>query len=232
MTLDDDQRAAFREAAAGLNGVDEAVYEAFGRDPLQPVIGLGPADAPVGFFGRDPGREEIRHGMPFIGGGGQMLRRALYAHHHGTEMPGFDASVEVGRGYFWANTVPYKPVGNKAWSMAAKRRFHPLMRSVLVHGWRGRELITLGREAFLWFGIDRPRGERRSLEAFWQRPDRFEASFTVTLTAPDGTDALVRLHPLPHPSPLNATWYRHFPGLLHARLATLPAPRTPDTRPV
>ncbi|WP_440997179.1 uracil-DNA glycosylase family protein [Arhodomonas sp. SL1] len=221
MTLDEPTRARFREAAASLEGIDHAAYEAVGRDPLEPIIGLGPADAPVGLFGRDPGREEVRHGIPFIGSGGQKVREVLHRHHRGSELPGFDASVAVGRHYFWANTVPYKPAGNRAWSMAVKRRFHPLMADLLVHHWRGRTLITLGREAFLWFGIGRSREERRELEGFWQRDDRFSACCEATLATPDGGSARFRLCPLPHPSPLNATWYRRFPGLLQARLQQL-----------
>ena len=33
----------------------------------------------------------------------------------------------------------------------------------------------------------------------------------------------IALHPLPHPSPLNAAWYGRFPGLLAARLRALDA---------
>ena len=39
--------------------------------------------------------------------------------------------------------------------------------------------------------------------------------------APDGSARELRIHPLPHPSPLNATWYKRFPDLLRARLRTL-----------
>lgn len=219
-----EQRAAFRRAARDLERIDTAVYETFDKDPLEPIIGMGEPHLPIGFFGRDPGREEVRHGTPFIGSGGQKLRATLHEFHHGSAMPDFDASLAIGRAYFWANTVPYKPVGNKAWSMAAKKRFQPLMAEVLVRNWQGRELITLGREAFLWFGIGRPRDERQALEAFWQRADRFEASTEVTVALADGTTERFRLHPLPHPSPLNATWYRHFPALLRNRLERLHTP--------
>lgn len=215
------QRQAFRALAEGLEGIDTAVYEEFGKDPRDPVIGLGDPRVRVGFFGRDPGRDEVRHGMPFIGAGGQKVRTACYEHLHGRPMPDFDASVEIGRHFFWANTVPYKPVGNKAWSMRVKKRFQPLMAELLVNGWQGSEVITLGREAFLWFGINQPRETRHALEAFWAREDRFEKAIDVMLTAPDGAGRPLRLHPLPHPSPLNATWYKRFPGLLKARLEQL-----------
>lgn len=224
MALPTELRQALRDLAAHTDGIDLPVYQAFERDPLEPIIGLGDADAPICFFGRDPGREEVRHGEPFIGSGGQIVRRVLYRHLHAAEMPDFDAGRALGPHYFWINTVPYKPIGNKAWSMAVKRRFHPLMRQLLIDSWHGRHIVTLGREAFLWFGIDRPREERQRLEAFWQREDRFSASLDVELQEAQGQSRTFTLHPLPHPSPLNQTWFKRFPALLEARLCQLDGP--------
>lgn len=223
MRLSDPLREAFRAQARELDGIDAETYRAFDKDPREPIIGLGPRDAPLGFFGRDPGRQEVKWGEPFIGSGGQKVREGLYRALHGAPMPDFAASREVGRQVFWANTVPYKPSGNKAWSMAVKKRFQPLMAELLIDQWQGRELITLGREAFLWFGINQPREVRQALEAFWRREDRFEASHATPLALPDGREATFCLAPLPHPSPLNATWFKRFPGLLEARLAAFDA---------
>ena len=219
--LSPSQHKAFAELAKQIEGIDEAVYQAFDRDPLEPIIGLGPADAPLAFFGRDPGSEEVRYGEPFIGGGGQLVRRGLYRHLHGADMPDFEASRCVGEGFLWINTVPYKPLGNRAWSMAVKRRFHPLMRQLLIDNWQGRNIVTLGREAFLWFGLDQPREVRQQLEAFWQREDRFTAYFDLELTTGAGSGRAFRLHPLPHPSPRNLTWFKRFPELLQVRLQQL-----------
>lgn len=221
MPLDPHQRQAFRALAAETEGIDTATYARFGKDPLDPIIGLGDPDAPLGFFGRDPGRDEVRYGEPFIGSGGQIVRKVLYRHLHGQDMPDFDASCQLGRDFFWINTVPYKPVGNKAWSMKVKKRFHPLMRRLLIESWHGRDIITLGREAFLWFGIDQPQKQRQRLEAFWAREDRFETHLDVELQADDGAARSFTLHPLPHPSPLNQTWFKRFPGLLEQRLKAL-----------
>ncbi|MCW0462750.1 hypothetical protein NB717_003818 [Xanthomonas sacchari] len=78
------------------------------------------------------------------------------------------------------------------------------------------------REAFLWFGIDQPREVRAALEALWAREDRFQAQTEVKLHSEDGRRSRrVVLHPLPHPSPLNQTWYKRFPALLDARLRHL-----------
>lgn len=221
MLLEPSLRKAFRELAARTEDIDVAVYRAFDKDPLEPIIGLGPADAPVAFFGRDPGREEVRHGAPFIGSGGQLVRRVLYRHLRGEDMPDFEASLTVGEGFFWINTVPYKPLGNRAWSMAVKGRFHPLMRQVLIDNWQGRDIITLGREAFLWFGLGQPREVRQRLEAYWQRDDRFSAHCDIELTAEQGSARRFRLHPLPHPSPRNMVWFKRFPELLEARVQQL-----------
>ena len=84
----------------------------------------------------------------------------------------------------------------------------------------GADVITLGREAFLWFAIDQPREVRQALETFWQREDRFTAHIEVELSAA-GAARRLRLHPLPHPSPLNQVWFKRFPELLRARLEAL-----------
>ncbi|HEY0720151.1 MAG TPA: uracil-DNA glycosylase family protein [Gammaproteobacteria bacterium] len=212
--------AGFRQLAATLEGVDRDAYTAFNKSPLDPVIGLGDVNARVGFFGRDPGRDEVQYQMPFIGAGGQKVRSALYRQLHGSELPDFNASVAVGEQFFWANTVPYKPTGNKAWSMKVKKQFQPLMAELLLTTWHGRDLITLGREAFLWFGIHQPKEVQQRLEAFWAREDRFESFIEVEL-ARANLQRTLRLHPLPHPSPLNATWYKRFPELLTQRLQQL-----------
>lgn len=221
MTVNQGQRQAFRELAADTEGIDVEVYQRFGKDPLEPIIGLGDADAPIAFFGRDPGREEVRHGEPFIGSGGQLVRKVLYRHLHGEEMPDFEAGRALSERFFWINTVPYKPVGNKAWSMKVKRRFLPQMRQLLIESWHGESIITLGREAFLWFGIDQPAEVRQRLEQFWQSEDRFSASIEIELQAEDGAKRAFKLYPLPHPSPLNQTWFKRFPALLEARLVLL-----------
>jgi uracil-DNA glycosylase len=211
----------FRRLAADLDGVDVEVYKAYQRDPLEPVIGEGNPDSPLAFFGRDPGRDEVQYHMPFIGAGGQKVRTTLYKHLYKMEMPDFEASIKVGSHFFWANTCPYKPVGNKAWSMKVKKQFQPLVADLLVHLWHGKHIITLGREAFLWFTINQDKSVKQQLEEFWEREDRFETSTEVTLHAQDGSRRKVKLHPLPHPSPLNATWYKRFPDLLAARLKQL-----------
>ena len=214
-------REGFRAAAHDMPGRDDAVYEQADRDPREPIFGLGPSQARIAFFGRDPGRDEVHVGVPFIGAGGRQIRRVLYRRHHHGEMVDTRDALKAGESYFWANTVPYKPAGNRAWSMGVKRRFQPLVARVLLELWTGRHVISLGREAFFWFGLGQDRALRQHLEHHWQRPDRFEASLIIDYTGSDGTGRSLAIHPLPHPSPLNATWYKRFPGLLADRLDAL-----------
>jgi uracil-DNA glycosylase len=220
---------AFRALAAELDRIDVGVYTEFGKDPLEPIIGLGDRRCRLAVMGRDPGRHEVEHGVPFIGAGGQLVRRALFdAMNIGKPLEEYDldASREVGRNAFWCNTVPYKPVQNKAWGIRCKRRFHPLLADVLVHDWDGHDVLALGRGAFDWFGLT-DKALKAQLADFWEREDRYLAHVTVVLTAQDGTTRTLRVHPVPHPSPLNATWYRKVPGLLAERLRMLEwGPRT------
>ena len=204
------------EASKGDMDVDDAVYAAAGKEPTWPILsGSGDPTARLAVFGRDPGRHEVVHGEPFIGAGGQLVRKALYEAAFKEACPDLDGSVRAGQRIFWANTVPYKPTGNKAWSVKVKRRFVPFITEVLVDHWQGDQLITLGNVAFDWFRLaDKSLGP--SLKAFWAREDRYGASLTINLQGKD-----ITVHPLPHPSPLNATWYRKFPGLLRAKLDEL-----------
>jgi len=205
-----------KEALGGGMTTDLPVYELAGRDPSIPIfLGSGSLHARVGIFGRDPGRNEVLLGEPFIGKGGQLIRDGLHRAVYGTNCPSLEASIEVGRTIFWANTVPYKPLGNKAWSVAVKRRFAPHVVQVLVQHWSGQDLITCGNVAFEWFGLV-DKTLKPKLKAFWQQEDRYERSLNL-----DFLGKTLRLHPLPHPSPLNARWYPRFPALLDQRLAQL-----------
>lgn len=219
---------AFRDLASELDRIDVDVYEAYGKDPLEPIIGMGDRRCRLAIMGRDPGRHEVEFGEPFIGAGGQIVRRGLFDAMHPASDSGFsfapvytfEASREVGRHVFWANTVPYKPIGNKAWGMRCKRRFHPHMADILIHDWDGTDLLALGRDAVMWFGLTN-KAIKTDLAAFWEQEDRYEQTVDVPLTATDGTTRMITVHPVPHPSPLNARWYRQVPELLTQRLNSL-----------
>ncbi|HMV67052.1 MAG TPA: uracil-DNA glycosylase family protein [Myxococcota bacterium] len=213
-----ERREALRAIAARLDGIDREVYAAYGADPLEPVIGEGDPACRLAVFGRDPGRQEIEHRVPFIGAGGLKVRRALHEALYGRPSATLEEHLDAGRRVFWANTVPYKPIGNAAWPERVRREVRPIIADLLVGSWRGADVLALGKEALLWFA-DTPQ-ERARLLAHWARPDAFGAPVQVTLRAGDAARDLT-VHALPHPSPLNATWAPRFPGLIADRLRAL-----------
>jgi uracil-DNA glycosylase len=228
MQLDGAVAGELRRLARTLDALDLDAYRACGRDPFEPIVGLGPADAPLCFMGRDPGREEVRLALPFMGQAGQLLRAGLHAHLHPGEPYSVEAGLAAGAGMFWMNTVPYKPIGNKAWSVKVRARFQPALARVL-DSWHGADVATLGNEAFAWFELGHAKPVRDALRAFWSQGDtRYARSIEVTLDLA-GRQRRLRLHPLPHPSPANAVWCARFPALWRARLAELLPPQRPSS---
>jgi uracil-DNA glycosylase len=211
--------AALRALGAGLRGVDVEAYAAAGLDPSTPVLGLGPVDARLIVLGRDPGREELVHRTGFIGAGGKKVRTALHQALEGRPASNLADHLHAGAHVVWINTVPFKPVGNKAWPEPVRRQFKPVIADLLVHGLRGTQVLALGREAALWFA-EGPTA-RREVEAWWQGGAMDGEPRVVTVTAPDGASRALTLHALPHPSPLNATWASRFPGMMAAFLTRL-----------
>jgi len=200
--------------------IDREVYERAGKDPLQPVLFGGSLDAPTCVFARDLGKDEVARGEPLVGAGGRLVRSGLYTDAFGEPPAKEDRAVEAAlRLALLANTVPYKPPGNKAYAGSVKQRFRPFLEELLVGHWTGHHVITLGTEAFDWFA---PYAAPGLASAFWAREDRYESDLECVLTAEiDGARVSkpVTVAPLPHPSPLNQRWYGQFPSLLAARLA-------------
>lgn len=186
-----------------LDGIDADCYRRHGRDPAEPLLGLGDANAPWCFFGRDPGEQEVRLHRPFVGGAGQKIRAVMQE---------FGLSD---RDIFWMNTVPFKPVGNKPWPQAVRRRCQPALLELLAR-WSGTAVITFGEAAFKWFGLAGAE-LRRDVDRFWQRPDKYGARLPVALEIA-GARRSFDLLPVPHPSGANAAWAKAFPDLLRARL--------------
>lgn len=198
--------------------VDREVYEKVNRDPMVPIAYAGNLDARICSFGRDPGRDEVRHAQPQIGAAGRLVRTGILEAVGVTPPPG-DRYLESALDYvFLANTVPYKPIGNKAYPDRIKERFRSTTARLLLCHWQGDVVITLGTEAFQWFA---PYAEPGAAAAFWKRDDRYEAEFNCELRAeePDiTTTKSLTICPLPHPSPLNQRWVALFPDLLTRRL--------------
>jgi len=205
-----------RTLADDLDQLDVESYKRFDRDPLTPIVGLGAKTAPIAFFGRDPGKDEVRLAAPFVGAGGKLIRHGLQRALGVPESSTTEALLNAGKECFYINTVPYKPINNKAWPMVVKRKFQPLIASLLVSQWGGREVITLGKEALLWFAINADKAQREALRDFWASKDCFESSIEADIQG-----KTFCIYPLPHPSPLNRRWYSEFPALLDHRLEVL-----------
>lgn len=199
--------------------IDTIPYKKAGRDPLVPILYGGQLDTSLAFFARDLGWNEVLSGEPLIGDAGQRVRKALYRAIFKTDPPAGDAHLaDAVNRVLLTNTVPYKPVGNKAYSTGVKERFRPFLAELLTCHWTGSRIITMGTEAFQWF---KPYAEKGALDAFWKQTDRFESELPVTLEAVCNGETVRRevlLAPLPHPSPLNQTWLALFPDLLDKRL--------------
>ena len=225
-TLDALLAATETEARRADIPVDTPVYEAVKKDPLRPILCAGSLDAPVCVVGRDLGRDEVGAGQPLIGAGGRLVREGFFrAAHEGLSPPKSDRwLLSVLDRVVLTNLVPYKPPGNKAYSAAVRARFRPFLAELLTLHWRGGDrVITLGNEAFQWFAPYATDPE--AFAAFWQRDDRYEAAIVCQVATRDGERTVHRpltILPLPHPSPLNARWYRLFPALLDRRLASHP----------
>ena len=70
-----DVESHLRDTARTLSQIDIDVYDRWGKDLMNPSLGGGDHNARVCFFGRDPGRDEVRWGLPFIGAGGQKVEK-------------------------------------------------------------------------------------------------------------------------------------------------------------
>jgi len=216
--------AIHQEALREPFPIDTPVYEQAGKDPSFPILYAGTLEAPVCVFARDLGSTEVVEGQPLIGAGGRLVRTGFYEAMTGNLPPRSDQKIEsVLSQVLLTNTVPYKPPGNKAYINRVKQRFRPFLAELLGAHWKGNHLITLGTEAFQWFA---PYADPAEFKEFWARDDRYEASLNCQLSpgpnsAQDSLKAITLL-PLPHPSPLNQKWYKEFPKLLAARIASLP----------
>ena len=202
--------------------IDVPVYKAAGLEPTKPILYAGNLQSPLCFFGRDLGKDEVHARQPLIGASGTMVRQGFYYAIHKAKAPSRpDLDNTTIERVLLTNTVPYKPPGNKAYLMKVKKRFRPFLERLFVFHWQGDRIITLGTEAFKWFA---PYGAKGEVNDFYADKDnRFESQLTVNITATDDsgmthTKAILLL-PLPHPSPLNQTYYAVFPKMLQKRLS-------------
>ncbi|MGK7940741.1 MAG: uracil-DNA glycosylase family protein [Crocosphaera sp.] len=199
--------------------IDIPIYQAVGKTPTEAILYAGNLNSKICFFGRDLGRDEVAQGQPLIGSAGTMVRKGFYQGMY-DQAPTSPQDLQfICDRALLTNTVPYKPPGNKAYSIKVKERFRPFIEQLLVIHWQGTQIVTLGTEAFKWFA---PYGSKTNIEEFWKRGDRYEAQLSITLKATDlegnPHQRQVSLLPLPHPSPLNKRYYAKFPQMLQQRL--------------
>jgi uracil-DNA glycosylase len=199
--------------------IDIPVYEAAKWQPTKPILSAGNLKSELCFFARDLGRDEIYARQPLYGAAGTLVRKGFYQVLYGKETENKKELEEVCSRIFLTNTVPFKPPGNKAYSIEVKNRFRPFIERLLVLHWQGTHIITLGNEAFEWFV---PYGKDDELTKFFKKSDRYNNQIEVILKAKDDRgrshQKQVTLMPLPHPSPLNQRYYAIFPQLLRERL--------------
>lgn len=206
------------EAERASFPIDEAVYHGAGRNPFEPILFAGNLHAPVCVVGRDLGRDEVRLAQPQIGAAGRKVRLGLLEAAGLSPDPkdrNLEAALELAT---LTNLVPYKPPGNKAYSSGVRERFRPFLVRFLVEHWQGEKILTLGTEAFQWFA---QYAEPGAAEQFWKQEDRYERELVCTLPPYNETgsaEKLVKVAPLPHPSPLNQAWIARFPALLQGHL--------------
>ncbi len=219
-----------REVERACIPVDFEVYRRSGRDPREAILFAGSLDVPVCVVGRDLGKDEVRAGQPLIGAAGRLVRSGIIRSREPAESsrqhpPTDDSPLEEALKHaLLTNTVPFKPIGNKAYPDAIRERFRPFLERLLVNHWKGQNVITLGTQAFAWF---RPYGDEAEFRAAEAAEDRFAKVFRCKLPGGrherDRSSKIVMIYPLPHPSPLNRRWYKRFPELLATRLKDVQA---------
>ncbi|AFZ36238.1 Uracil-DNA glycosylase superfamily [Stanieria cyanosphaera PCC 7437] len=203
--------------------IDIPVYKSARLEPTYPVLYAGNLQSPLCFFGRDLGRDEVHARQPLIGAAGKLVRQGFYQAIHQQSAASDQELQTVCDRILLTNTVPYKPPENKAYSTKVKERFRPFIERLLVIHWQGHQIITLGTEAFKWFA---PYGEKGEVNNFFlDKERRYETKLAVNLKATDDLgmeyQKIIHLLPLPHPSPLNKTYYAKFPQMLQQRLTQI-----------
>ncbi|MEB3309820.1 MAG: uracil-DNA glycosylase family protein [Snowella sp.] len=212
-------RQVRQEAERAEFPIDVPVYQYAHKDPLEPVLYAGNLKSQLCFFGRDLGKDEVAASQPLIGAAGTLVREGFYLAWQGHKAKSRKELMTVCDRVLLTNTVPYKPPGNKAYLPAVKERFRPFIERLLVLHWEGKQIITLGTEAFKWFT---PYGKKGEVNEYFLREDRYSSYLNITLKATDENGQVqerqISLMPLPHPSPLNQKYYSQFPQMLQHRL--------------
>ncbi|MGN7981858.1 UdgX family uracil-DNA binding protein [Burkholderia sp. 22313] len=166
-------------AAAATDGDTPATLDACRRCGLwehatQPVPGAGPAGARIMLVGEQPGDQEDRAGIPFVGAAGRILDRALD-----------EAGLERASVYLTNAVKHFK------WEPRGKRRLHktPAQREVAAcRYWLERELDTLAPRVIVALGATALRAILRDNDATLERTRR-------PVRTPEGCLVVATYHP-------------------------------------
>ena len=140
----------------------------------QPVPGAGPTNARIMLVGEQPGDQEDRTGIPFVGAAGRMLDRALD-----------EAGIERASVYVTNAVKHFK------WEPRGKRRLHktPAQREVAAcRYWLERELAALGPRVIVALGAT-------ALRAVLQDNDATLERTRHPVRSPDGCLVVATYHP-------------------------------------
>ncbi len=213
------QKEIQKQAEQETFSIDKDVYQAAGRDPLSPILLAGSLESPLCFFARDLGKDEVHAGQPLYGAAGRLVRGGIHHFLHNTIASSNEDLQKAASCVLLTNTVPYKPIDNKAYPVKVKERFRPFLVKLLMEHWQGKCIISLGSEALQWF---EKYDTSSQFKSFMKSEKRFTETFTLDLKATTNKGIEVRksviLAPLPHPSPLNQKYYTLFPQMLAKRL--------------
>ncbi|RQR80150.1 uracil-DNA glycosylase [Burkholderia sp. Bp9012] len=175
------REASAKRAALSLVADDDApaTLDACRRCGLwehatQPVPGAGPADARIMLVGEQPGDQEDRRGIPFVGAAGRMLDRALD-----------EAGIERTSVYLTNAVKHFK------WEPRGKRRLHktPAQREVAAcRYWLERELDAIRPRVIVALGATALRAVLQDNEATLERTRK-------PVRSPDGCFVVATYHP-------------------------------------
>jgi uracil-DNA glycosylase len=209
--------AVKKEAAREPFSIDTAVYRAANMDAGEPILFAGNLTSRLCFFARDLGKDEVKARQPLFGAAGKLVRRGVYQALYGKSAENDESLSAVLSQLLLTNTVPYKPLGNKAYPPGVRERFRPFLERLLVCHWQGNWIMPLGSEALSWFT---PYGAE--VAALVNDQDRFSKTVQVSLRMQSAQGEIrtrnITLAPLPHPSPLNQKYYALFPQMLQTRM--------------
>lgn len=105
----------------------------------KPVLYTGNIFSDILIVGRDLGKEEVEQGQVFVGKSGGLVREGMkrLGYLEAADNPAWD--------YCMTNLVPYKPTGNKCFSLEIRQAFWPIVNYV-VKVVEPDYLVTMGRE--------------------------------------------------------------------------------------